>query len=114
MKNIMKESVSVPCPLTPDDLRTLANSDAFQKLVADDPRLDCLESLQYRETDEISALHETLFRPCGRIGNLSVMPLTPARWSLLWSFSSPYVCGGSVHTADIARIYTYLVHTCGS
>lgn len=107
MKN-RKESVSVPCPLTPDELRTLANSEAFQELVAADPELDRLESLQYRKTDEISALQETLFRPCGRIGKLSVMPLTPARWALLWSFSSPYVRGGSVRTADI-ELFLYLL-----
>ena len=107
MKN-RKESVSVPCPLTPDELRALANSNAFQDLVAADPELDRLESLQYRKTDEISALLETLFRPCGRIGKLSVMPLTPARWALLWSFSSPYVCGGSVRAADI-ELFLFLL-----
>lgn len=97
----METSSSVSCPLTPDELRTLAASEPFQKLVAADPELDRLESLQYRMADEVSALHETLFRPCGRIGALSVMPLTPARWSLLWSFSSPYVCGGTVRLPDI-------------
>lgn len=96
------------CPLTPDELRTLAASESFQKLVASDPELDRLESLQYQTADEISALHETLFRPCGRIGNLSVMPLTPACWSLLWSFSSPYVCGGTVRLPDI-ELFLFLL-----
>ena len=90
--------------LTPDELRTLAASESFQKLVAADPELDRLESLQYQTADEVSALHENLFRPCGKIGNLSVMPLTPARWSLLWSLSSPYVRGGTVRLPDIELV----------
>ena len=97
----MEKPASLRCPLTPDELRTLADSPAFQTLVASDPELDRLEAMQYRKDDEHSALQETLFRPCGKIGNLSVMPLSPARWSLLWRYDSPYVRGGTVRTADI-------------
>ena len=103
------ETASPPCcPLTPDELRTLAASESFQKQVASDPELDRLESLQYQAADEVSALHENLFRPCGKIGSFSVMPLTPARWSLLWSFSSPYVCGGTVRLPDI-ELFLFLL-----
>lgn len=104
----METSTAPRCPLTPDELRMLAASESFQKQVAADPELDRLESLQYRTADEVSALHETFFRPCGRIGSFSVMPLTPARWSLLWSFSSPYVCGGAVRLPDI-ELFLFLL-----
>ena len=104
----IETSSSPLCPLTPDELRQLASSESFQNLVAADPELDRLESLQYRMEDEVSALHETLFRPCGKIGSLSVMPLTPACWSLLWSLSSPYVCGGTVRIQDL-ELFLFLL-----
>ena len=77
------------CKLSKQQLRILADSDEFQKLIAADPVLDRLEALQYDEPAEILNLQESLGLPVW-FGNLAVHPLTPAKWAFLWSKNSPY------------------------
>lgn len=75
--------------LSKQQLRILADSEEFQKIIAADPVLDFLETLQYNERDEILNLQETLGFPV-HFGELTVSPLTPAKWAFLWSKKSPY------------------------
>ena len=75
--------------LSKQQLRILADSEEFQKIIAADPVLDFLETLQYNERDELLSLQETLGFPV-HFGELTVSPLTPAKWAFLWSKKSPY------------------------
>ena len=77
------------CKLSKQQLRILADSEDFQKIIAADPVLDQLESLQYDEPAEILNLQESLGLPVC-FGKLDVRPLTPAKWAFLWSKNSPY------------------------
>ncbi|MBR2427674.1 MAG: hypothetical protein IKB16_13135 [Lentisphaeria bacterium] len=75
--------------LSKQQLRILADSEDFQKIIATDPVLDFLESLQYNERNEILNLQENLGFPIV-FGKLSTRPLTPAKWAFLWLKKSPY------------------------
>ncbi len=88
-------------------LRLLAGPE-FNALLADDAELKRLEDLKYDRTAEGQILLETLHACTLRIGALPVMPITAAKWSLLWLLESPFIIGGEVTETDIS-IALYII-----
>ena len=82
------------------DIRLLA-SPAYAEVLKNDPVLARLEAAKYDERAEELLLLETLHVGMIRIGRLPVLPLTPAKWSLLWLCRSPYAVDGTIAATDL-------------
>lgn len=83
-----------------EELRRLATPE-FSRLLASDPELQRLNALKYDSVADYALLLETFAPECEyRIGQLSIRPLTAAKWSLLWLLGSPFVTGGNATEAD--------------
>lgn len=95
------------CKLSDQQLRILADSEEFQKIIASDPVLDHLESLQYDEPAEILNLREDLGLPV-LFGDLAVQPLTPGKWAFLWAQGSPYTGVRNIRKKDVVSFLAVL------
>ena len=87
-------------PFSAEELRLLA-SPAYAELLKNDPVLAQLEAEKGDERAEELLLLAALDVGMLRIGRLPVLPLTPAKWSLLWLCRSPYAAGGMIALADL-------------
>lgn len=74
---------------TVNQLRTLAASAEFQRLLAEDPHLRELEDSQYDRRDEYLGLRNAL-RFSFSLGPLELHPPTPALWAYLWATGNAY------------------------
>ena len=74
---------------TANQLRTLAASAEFQRLLAEDPHLRELEDSQYDRRDEYLGLRNAL-RFSFSLGPLELHPPTPALWAYLWATGNAY------------------------
>lgn len=87
-------------PFSAEELRRLA-SPAYAEVLKNDPVLAQLETEKGDERAEELLLLEALHIGMIRIGRLPVLPLTPAKWSLLWLCRSPYAAGGMIAATDL-------------
>ena len=74
---------------TENQLRTLAASAEFQRLLAEDPHLRELEESKYDRRDEYLGLRNA-FRFSFSLGPLELHPPTPALWAYLWATGNAY------------------------
>ena len=82
--------------LTTDKQIFLARSPEFQRILKEDPVLIELGRTHIDRGEELLSLVE-MFRGTLRIGSVTVQPITPALWSLLW-------CVGNRYTTDIQKV----------
>lgn len=89
--------------LSAEQMKRLAVSAEFQKILSADPRLEALEAQKYAPAREYRALAEVFsFRTS--FHRLQIPPLTPALWSYLWATGNNYahdIAAASALDADI-------------
>ena len=71
-----------------EQLKILAASEEFQKILSQDPELEALEAEKYDPHKEYGALADVFFFHTDFYG-ISVPPLTPALWAYLWATRCP-------------------------
>ena len=72
-----------------EQLKILAASEEFQKILAQDPVLEALEAEKYDPREEYGALADVFSFHTDFYG-ISVPPLSPALWSYLWATRNNY------------------------
>ena len=94
--------------ITKEQLKFLAASAEFQKLLEEDEHIRELEASKYNRREEFLALRSVLLLP-SCIGPLRIRPVTPAIWSYLWALGNNYT--GDIRKADDmdTDIFLYLL-----
>ena len=94
--------------ITKEQLKFLAASAEFQKLLEEDEHIRELEASKYNRREEFLALRSVLLLP-SCIGHLRIRPVTPAIWSYLWALGNNYT--GDIRKADDmdTDIFLYLL-----
>ena len=94
--------------ITTEQLKFLAASAEFQKLLEEDEHIRELEASKYNRREEYLSLVDVLLLPSG-IGPLRISPVTPAVWSYLWVIGNGYT--GDIRKADDidTDIFLYLL-----
>ncbi len=79
--------------MSPEDLSRLSSKEFSAVLAADPVIRDLRASLTVRKDFIPGTFDALLLSGCDRIGDLSVLPLTAAKWAFLWVIESPFVTG---------------------
>lgn len=94
--------------LTAEQMKSLAASVDFQKMIGEDPILRTLEAEKYDLRREYLALADVFFFRTSFYG-LEIPPLTPALWSYLWATRNNYAHDIAAVVSPDTDIFLYLL-----